>query len=261
MNLPSETNATTNSSLARLRREEQMQLNGSFITTTSEPLTTTREHVKKPAVADASQLEQSRKTKQPMPNNKENSQLTNNDYLKELQKSKDDAIDKFNKCKLDLNQTCTFLVNNCIDKSLNAPSSIPLTNNPQSNYNYNCSYQYKFYDTLSNSTNRTNSFISELTHEKSECNNLALLEYSFIYNDTLANNWNVSINCFNLSLIEDMRNNDKPSVLKCDLRQSLEKMNSNENGMIKECDLTVNVCESNCYSIYCLKGGASDKQL
>ena len=250
MNLPNETNATTNSSLARLRREEQMQLNDSFITTTSVPLTTTREHVKKPVVADASQLEQSRKTKQPIPNNKENPQPTTNDFLKELQKSKDDAMDKFNKCKMGLNQTCTFLVNNCVNKSLNASNSIPLTINTQSNYNYNCSYQYKFYDTLSNSTNRTNSFLSELTQEKSQCNDLALLEYSFTYNDTLAN-LNASINCFNLSLIEVMRNNDKPSVLKCDLRQSFEKINSNENGMIKECDLTVNVCESNCFSIYC----------
>ena len=245
MNFPHDAN-TTNSSILRLRRDDQLLFNYTNITTPSDLvlLTTTREHIKKPTVADASQLEQSRKTKQPIPNNNDNAQPTTSDFLVQLQKDKDDALEKFNKCKLSLNQTCNFIVNNCTDAHFKVPSNFPTINNIQSNSKYDCSFQYKYYETFSNSViNRTSSFFEELRKTKSECNDLALLEYSLINNGTLTN-LNVSKNCFNLSVIEELRIYEKKSILKCTLRNTLQTLNSNEEGLIKECDVTSNVCES-----------------
>ena len=96
---------------------------------------------------------------------------------------------------------------------------------------------------LNSVNNRTSSFFEELRKTKSECNDLALLEYSLINNDTLTN-LNVSNSCFNLSVIEELRIYEKQSILKCTLRNTLQTSNSNEEGLIKECDVTANVCES-----------------
>ena len=228
-----------------------------LVATTTETTTTSKakEHFKKPQISDAGVLQQDHITKPPLVDDKNKKPpildpaATTISYMEEMQQLKYNALETFNKCTQHLNQTCLFSVNNCADTNVTLPLNFLGAATRMAQTVYNCDYKYYFYESM-NSTlvlNRTQAFWADLNESQGECSALALAEYSFLYNKSF-DSLNIAANCFNLSLIEELRSSNETSKLKCALREYLAVSDATAdkaNGIIKECELTVNSCESN----------------